>query len=253
MSSNRKFNLKVYLSSSFPIEKPKLHVTPSINHQWVDGSTGEIQKAPGLLNVKKFQLLILLEVLNLFVSMQFTIHSDLGRVVQAIIREFERFPPLLWSNETVNSPIKTITLPTVVDCNMPELAGLSVEELKLLNENEEHLNDFVEEMSAVQTLTDELDGLICEVEVITGSIISCTLRSLSLKQFFPLDENISKMDKLEELRQSIADGYAKLRNLGDKWDVASKKYLEKTEDFSPIHIKVGCLSCLQFLDRIKNK
>lgn len=27
--------------------------------------------------------------------MQFTVHSDLGRVVQAIIREFERRPPPL--------------------------------------------------------------------------------------------------------------------------------------------------------------
>lgn len=54
-----------------------------------------------------------------------------------------------------------------------------------------------------------------------------------------VDENISKMDKLEELRQSLADGYAKLRNLGDKWDQGSKKYLEKTEEFSPLHIKVS--------------
>lgn len=90
-------------------------------------------------------------------------------MVHAIIREFERFPPMLWSNEIVNSPIKRIALPTVMDCNMPELSRLSVEELKLLNEDEEHLNDFVEEMNAVQSLTDELDGLICEVEVITGS------------------------------------------------------------------------------------
>lgn len=50
------------------------------------------------------------------------------------------------------------------------------------------------------------------------------------------------MDKMEELRQSIADGYAKLRNLGDKWDIASKKYMEKTEEFSPHHIKVSQLS-----------
>lgn len=56
-----------------------------------------------------------------------------------------------------------------------------------------------------------------------------------------VDENVSKMDKLEELRQSIADGYTKLRNLGDKWDNASKKYLEKTEEFSPLHIKVSDL------------
>lgn len=51
MSSSRQFQLNVYLSSSFPIEKPILHITPSINHQWVEGTTGEIQNAPGLLNV----------------------------------------------------------------------------------------------------------------------------------------------------------------------------------------------------------
>lgn len=62
---------------------------------------------------------------------------------------------------------------------MPELSGLSVEELKLLDENEEHLNDFVEEMSAVQLLTDELDGLICEVEVITGTIMEINFKFFS--------------------------------------------------------------------------
>lgn len=106
-------------------------------------------------------------------SKQFTIHSDLGRVVHAIIREFERFPPLLWSNEMVTSPLQAVTLPTIVDCHMPELSGLSIEELRLLNENEEHLNDFVEEMSAVQLKSEELDGLICEVEVITGGYSPC--------------------------------------------------------------------------------
>lgn len=160
-------------------------------------------------------------------------------MVHAIIREFERYPPLLWSNEMVTSPMQAITLPTVVDCRMPELSELSIDELRLLDENEEHLNDFAEEMSVVRTLTEELDGLICEVEVITGA---CTFRwhrlSTKVTNYFA-DGNISKMDKLEELRQSIANGYAKLRNVGEKWDLASKKHLEKTDEFSPLHIKVG--------------
>lgn len=39
---------------------------------------------------------------------QFTVHSDLGRVVQAIIREFERNPPPLAVNHnhaSTSSPI----------------------------------------------------------------------------------------------------------------------------------------------------
>lgn len=64
-----------------------------------------------------------------------------------------------------------------------------------------------------------------------------SLPIIVLIQKFP-DENISKMGKVEELKHTIADGYAKLRSVGDKWDVSSKKYLEKTEEFSPLHIKV---------------
>lgn len=41
--------------------------------------------------------------------LQFTIHSDLGRVVQAIIREFQRTPPPLASNSTVVSPSVSIS------------------------------------------------------------------------------------------------------------------------------------------------
>lgn len=66
-----------------------------------------------------------------------------------------------------------------------------------------------------------------------------TQRPILNAKFNFIDDNISKMDKLEDLRQSVADGYEKLRNLGDKWEMARKKYLEKTEEFSPLHIKVS--------------
>lgn len=75
-SSNRQFHLNVYLSSSFPTDKPILHVTPSINHQWVDGTTGEIQNAPGLLNVNIF---FQLKALNLIVNpFETAVHNPFG-------------------------------------------------------------------------------------------------------------------------------------------------------------------------------
>lgn len=55
--------------------RPILKISPSINHLWVNASGDEIINAPGLLN--------------------FTRHSDLGRVVQAVIRELQRRPPLI--------------------------------------------------------------------------------------------------------------------------------------------------------------
>lgn len=70
----RRMAIMVSLSPEFPLEKPVLRVSPPINHPWCNEHS-EITSAPGLLN--------------------FTVHSDLGRVVQAIIREFSKNPPQL--------------------------------------------------------------------------------------------------------------------------------------------------------------
>lgn len=44
--------LNVFLGGNFPNEKPLIIVTPKIQHEWIpDPATGEVQNAPGLLNV----------------------------------------------------------------------------------------------------------------------------------------------------------------------------------------------------------
>ncbi|XP_043260030.1 vacuolar protein sorting-associated protein 37A [Colletes gigas] len=73
-AGERGMAIMVSLSPEFPLEKPVLRVSPPINHPWCNEHS-EITGAPGLLN--------------------FTVHSDLGRVVQAIIREFSKNPPQL--------------------------------------------------------------------------------------------------------------------------------------------------------------
>ncbi|XP_066581058.1 vacuolar protein sorting-associated protein 37A [Prorops nasuta] len=73
-AGDKRMAIMVSLSPEFPLEKPVLRVSPPINHPWCNEHS-EITSAPGLLN--------------------FTIHSDLGRVVQAIIREFSKNPPQL--------------------------------------------------------------------------------------------------------------------------------------------------------------
>lgn len=71
-AGERRMAIMVSLSPEFPLEKPVLRVSPPIKHPWCNEHS-EITSAPGLLN--------------------FTVHSDLGRVVQAIIREFSKNPP----------------------------------------------------------------------------------------------------------------------------------------------------------------
>lgn len=51
-SDDRQMLLNVTLGSKFPNEKPKIVITPRIQHEWIpDPATGEVQSAPGLLNV----------------------------------------------------------------------------------------------------------------------------------------------------------------------------------------------------------
>ena len=132
------------------------------------------------------------------ISFKYNLHSDLGRVVQAIIREFERFPPNL-INSNVNSPINitsphgnmqqqpVLTAAKSLDSaagnehhdnsaknpnkladSLPNLSALSLEELKQLDTDPEFFDDFIEEMSVVQHLNEELDSMISQVEIISS-------------------------------------------------------------------------------------
>lgn len=83
-SGDMRMAIMVSLSPEFPLEKPVLRVSPPVNHSWCNEHS-EITSAPGLLN--------------------FTVHSDLGRVVQAIIREFSKNPPQLKDDLSLASNI----------------------------------------------------------------------------------------------------------------------------------------------------
>lgn len=50
-SGGHQFTLNVYLGNNFPNEKPRFIINPCINHHWINLNNGEIENAPGLLNV----------------------------------------------------------------------------------------------------------------------------------------------------------------------------------------------------------
>ncbi|XP_012271054.1 vacuolar protein sorting-associated protein 37A [Orussus abietinus] len=83
-AGDRRMAILVSLSPEFPLEKPVLRVSPPIKHPWCNEHS-EIVSAPGLLH--------------------FTVHSDLGRVVQVIVREFSRNPPQLLEDSSPSSAV----------------------------------------------------------------------------------------------------------------------------------------------------
>merc|ERR550519_2814010 len=64
--------LSVSLPAQFPSEKPIVFVSPAMDHSWVD----ENMQVKGCTQLNLFQM-----------------HSDLGKVVQMIIKEFKRNSP----------------------------------------------------------------------------------------------------------------------------------------------------------------
>ncbi|TMW47906.1 hypothetical protein DOY81_007012 [Sarcophaga bullata] len=271
-SGGRNFILSVLLGINFPNERPKLLLSPIVQHMWVNASTGEVESAPGLLN--------------------YSPHSDLGRVVQAVIREFERFPPpVIKAQSPVNIPTSNnssmsthhtllqhthhqhqplqqqqqhhhhhhhhnhhhpyplqvaksldsgtssgasnstnsskensphdpsnSSSPRLNDCNFPNLSTLSLDELKQLDNDPEFFEDFIEEMSVVQQLNEELDSMINQVETISK-------------------ENETKETHLVELKRKLSDDVTTLKHLGEKCDQLNRKYLKKSEEYNPQHIR----------------
>lgn len=55
---------------------------------------------------------------------------------------------------------------------MPNLSTLSLEELKQLDRDPEFFDDFIEEMSVVQHLNEELDSMMNQVENISSGYLS---------------------------------------------------------------------------------
>lgn len=54
LSDERQMILNVFLGQNFPNEKPKIVITPRVQHEWIpDAASGEIHTAPGLLSVSK--------------------------------------------------------------------------------------------------------------------------------------------------------------------------------------------------------
>lgn len=102
--------------------------------------------------------------------------------------------------------------------NIPNLSTLSLDELKQLDTDPEFFDDFIEEMSVVQQLNEELDSMINQVEIIAR-------------------ENESKEVHLVELKRKLSDDVTTLKNLGEKCDQLNKKYLRKSEEYEPQHIR----------------
>ncbi|XP_065218747.1 vacuolar protein sorting-associated protein 37A-like [Planococcus citri] len=205
VAGENKLAMLIILGPDFPSEKPLLKITPSISHQWVNENS-EIVGAPGYLN--------------------FCIYSDLGRVVQVIIRELQRNPPPLKQKEspiTASCRFKNLDVLEASPCSeefeqsfevMSSVVGrlhkMSVEELKKLNEDEEDLEKFVSNLPHVQSLKQTVIDLINGTEELEKKNVELEQKIEELKT-----ENDNKKPIFEEHRDKCKELYDKYMKLAE--------------------------------------
>uniref|UniRef100_A0A182NRN9 VPS37 C-terminal domain-containing protein n=1 Tax=Anopheles dirus TaxID=7168 RepID=A0A182NRN9_9DIPT len=216
----REIAINILLGSGFPNDKPKLIVSPILRHPWVNGTTGEIENAPGILN--------------------YTIHSDLGRIVQAVGREFEKHPPKFVNESTpqhhshhaqpahqqsrngnvqeFNVDNRNVLLSPSHEQDQFGLRNLTTEELNRLNTDEDFLEEFIAKLPFVQHQNDEMDQLLTGIETLAV-------------------ENLARKETVEERKAKIESLALEFKELGQQWETVNQRYQRKAEDFSPQHIK----------------
>ncbi|XP_076319444.1 vacuolar protein sorting-associated protein 37A-like isoform X2 [Tachypleus tridentatus] len=196
-----------FLPPSFPHEPPVVKVTPPVNHPWVDPETQQIVGSPRLI--------------------AFSMHSDLGRIVQSVISEFQTHPPEVLSPNIVQTPYLTSsglsvsqdTCPYVVNgCIFPALKEMSIPELENIKEEKE-LDNYLEDLPEVKQLYDLRHQLVQQNEE-----LAC--------------ENLGKKPIIEEHKKELLEKLEEFQSLRKEFDDASQMFDMFADAYTPSTLRV---------------
>lgn len=200
VADGKNMSLSVILGAEFPNEKPSIFVNPPIPHPWIGENSNQVVGAPGLLN--------------------FTVHSDLGRVVQAVIREFQKSMPKLPNSEdpvTSNdtSPQSHVSGQSLM---FPELNDWSIEELQDILENTDLQDKLIEVNPQVVELDLETEELITSIEEIA-------------------QENLTKQQMLDDLKTDVIDRISTIVQMKMNFEEMNRKHQKLSEMYDPYRIR----------------
>ncbi|XP_028031680.1 vacuolar protein sorting-associated protein 37A-like [Bombyx mandarina] len=194
--------LNVILSPDFPNEKPSIFVNPPVLHPWVAENSNQIVGAPGLLN--------------------FTIHSDLGRVVQAIIREFQKsvlnITVEVSSRSSEASPRSTVSAQSML---FPELNNFTIEELREILESTDLQDKLLENNPQLIELDLETEELMSSIEEVA-------------------QENIAKQQTLDDMKTEVIEIISSIVQMKMNYEELNKKHQKLCEVYDP-HCIRNCL------------
>lgn len=255
-SDQLQLSLLIKLPSDFPAAQPHIYIEPCVAHQWVQPSTGRVTQAPGLMN--------------------FSPHSDLGMVVGAIRREFEKAESL----QVLPTPVVSRSQESAETTNTKStdpvqaaVAALSKEELQEVLDNEvaleklllsidfpplESITENIKSMQEVISVTAQTNiTLETEIETMRDALL-CKVEEYHTKKL-SLGQTAAKVKMLQSRVEGgvLADQLVRLSvDNEEKSDGIADKFLEKempVEEFLTEYIAIRQQSHLQKLkaDKIK--
>ncbi|CAG9135153.1 unnamed protein product [Plutella xylostella] len=196
-ADGRSMSLSIILTPEFPSEKPVIFVNPAFPHPWIAENSNQVLGAPGLLN--------------------YTQHSDLGRVVQAIIREFQKSAPRMPSNEEETTNEHQHTASTV-PLMFPELQNLTIEELQEILENQDLQDQFLESDPQLLQLDLETEAVMCSIEKMAK-------------------DNMEKQEMVDTLKTDVIDRISSIVQMKMNYEELNNKHQKLSEKYDPHRIR----------------
>ncbi|XP_048004081.1 vacuolar protein sorting-associated protein 37A-like isoform X3 [Leguminivora glycinivorella] len=193
--NGRIFSLNVILGPEFPNEKPVILVNPPVSHPWVAEHSSQVVGAPGLI--------------------QFTVHSDLGRVVHAVIRELQKAVPV------EEEPPQSSPSHAPHSLLFPELGELTIEELHEILENTDLQDKLLETTPQLLALNLETEELMLSIERIAR-------------------DNIAEQQRLEELKTDVVNRISALFQMKINYEELHTRHQKLSEEYDPHRIR-DCL------------
>lgn len=187
--------LTVKLPPDFPAAQPHVYIEPTVYHPWVQHTTGRITQAPGLIN--------------------FSPHSDLGMVVTAIRREFEKYECLTVVPQSVSQPVtQPVSLVTsqegVTDSVGAKLSHLSKDELLDVLNNPVAFEKFM--LSLSYPTLDNLNDNIKSMEEVVKETVETNIQ-LEVEIEASRDALLCKMEEYHTKKLSLGQAHAKVKSL----------------------------------------
>lgn len=184
------FFVLVYFSHALSVVVQRLP-QPAVHHPWVLPPTGRITQAPGLIN--------------------FSLHSDLGMVVNAIKREFEKCDSLKLVSPSTSTPSTAMEAAATPDPVTAALAAMTREELQEVMESEVAMEKLL-----LSITFPPLDSITENIKSMKEVIRETAERNMSLETEVERkrDSLLCKVEEFHTTKLALGKAAARVKELG---------------------------------------